>query len=124
MVEEIQTLLTGNCTGLTVLSIAVVCDIFTGIVKAVLEHDLKSSRFKDGLLKKTLDYILVVIGCSLDIIMKSNYIGTACLYCLIAMEFYSCIENIRKYIPIPATIEKVLESLQKSGEENDELRKI
>lgn len=124
MVEEIQALLTGNCTGLTVLSIAVVCDIFTGIVKAVLEHDLKSSRFKDGLLKKTLDYILVVIGCSLDIMIKSNYIGTACLYCLIAMEFYSCIENIRKYIPIPTTIEKVLESLQKSGEENDELRKI
>lgn len=121
MVEEIQTLLAGNCTGLTVLSVAVICDIFTGIVKAVLEHDLKSSRFKDGLLKKTLDYILVVIGCSLDIMMKSNYIGTACLYCLIAMEFYSCIENIRKYIPIPATIEKVLESLQKSGEENDEL---
>lgn len=121
MVEEIQTLLAGNCTGLTVLSVAVVCDIFTGIVKAVLEHDLKSSRFKDGLLKKTLDYILVVIGCSLDIMMKSNYIGTACLYCLIAMEFYSCIENIRKYIPIPSTIEKVLESLQKSGEENDEL---
>ena len=116
MVEKLQSILTINATAITVLSVAVVCDIVTGVVKASLNHDLKSSKFKDGLLKKALDYILVVIGTSLDVLCMTNYISSVCIYALIAMELYSCIENLREYIPIPPAITAVLDSLQKRGE--------
>ena len=116
MVETLQSLLSLNTSAITVLSVAVLCDIVTGLVKASLSHDLKSSKFKDGLLKKSLDYILVVIGTSLDVLCKTSYISSACIYCLIAMEFYSCIENLREYIPIPSAVTAVLDSLQKRGE--------
>lgn len=116
MVEKLQSILTINATAITVLSVAVVCDIVTGVVKASLNHDLKSSKFKDGLLKKALDYILVVIGTSLDVLCMTNYISGVCIYALIAMEFYSCIENLREYIPIPSAVTAVLDSLQKRGE--------
>ena len=116
MVETLQSLLSLNTSAITVLSVAVLCDIVTGLVKASLSHDLKSSKFKDGLLKKSLDYILVVIGTSLDVLCKTSYISSACIYCLIAMEFYSCLENLREYIPIPSAVTAVLDSLQKRGE--------
>ena len=116
MVETLQSLLSLNTSAITVLSVGVLCDIVTGLVKATLSHDLKSSKFKDGLLKKSLDYILVVIGTSLDVLCKTSYISSACIYCLIAMEFYSCIENLREYIPIPSAVTAVLDSLQKRGE--------
>ena len=116
MVETLQGLLSLNTSAITVLSVSVLCDIVTGLVKATLNHDLKSRKFKDGLLKKSLDYILVVIGTSLDVLCKTSYISSACIYCLIAMEFYSCIENLREYIPIPSAVTAVLDSLQKRGE--------
>ena len=116
MVDSLQTLLTVNAVGVTVLSVSVVCDIITGLIRAVLNHDVKSSKFKDGLLKKALDYILVVIGTSLDVLCKTDYICATCLYCLIAMECFSCVENLRDYISIPQPLMAVLDAIQKRGE--------
>ena len=120
MVETLQSLLSLNTSAITVLSVAVLCDIVTGLVKATLNHDLKSSKFKDGLLKKSLDYILVVIGTSLDVLCKTSYISSACIYCLIAMEFYSVLENVREYLPLPELLIKILDMLQKKGEINEQ----
>ena len=60
---------------LLVLSIAVFLDIITGVIKAIINHDLKSCKFKEGLLKKILDYVLVVIALCLDYILKVDYIS-------------------------------------------------
>ena len=99
-----------------VMSIAIALDIVTGIIKAVISHDLKSSRFKEGLLKKCYDYILVLIAFCLDYILKVDYISKATLYCMITMEFYSCIENLREYVPIPEALSNALNVLQKQSD--------
>ena len=104
---------------LLVLSIAVFLDILTGVIKAIINHDLKSCKFKEGLLKKILDYALVVIALCLDYILQVDYISVACFYAMIAMEFYSCIENLRVYIPIPEVIEKALNVLDNKAETVD-----
>ena len=104
---------------LLVLSIAVFLDIITGVIKAIINHDLKSCKFKEGLLKKILDYVLVVIALCLDYILKVDYISVSCFYALIAMEFYSCIENLRVYIPIPEVLEKALNVLDNKAETVD-----
>lgn len=120
--SEVLTLININSSGVAIMSIAILLDIITGIIKAIMEHDLQSSKFKQGLLKKVYDYILVVIAFCLDFMLKVNYVSQTSLYCLIAMEFYSCIENLREYVPIPNALEKALNVLQDKGtkEEGEE----
>lgn len=99
-----------------VLTIVIALDIITGVIKAVIEHDLKSCKFKEGILKKFYDYILCLIGVCLDYVLKVDYACDMCVYAMIAMEMYSCIENLRDYIPVPDGIQKLLHTLDSSYE--------
>lgn len=114
--KEVLDLISTNSGAIAVMSIAIALDIVTGVIKAVMEHDLKSSAFKQGLLKKTYDYILVVVGFCLDFMLKVDYISTVCLYSLIAMEFYSVIENLREYVPVPQSLTNALNVLQNQSD--------
>ena len=97
-----------------VLTIVIMLDVITGVIKAVIEHDLKSCKFKEGILKKLYDYILCLIGVCLDYVLKVDYACDMCIYAMIAMEMYSCIENLRDYIPVPDVIQKLLQTLDNS----------
>lgn len=99
-----------------VLSLAILLDMISGVIKAGLDGDLKSGEFRKGLLKKVLDYILVVVGVSLDFLLEVDYISLAVLYSLIAMELYSVLENIQNYIPLPESLKNALDLLQKKGD--------
>lgn len=114
--EDVIKLIQMNEKGIAVLSVAIALDIVTGIIKAILSHDLRSSKFKEGMLKKCYDYILVVIAFCLDYTLKVSYVSNATLYCLIAMEFYSCIENLREYVPVPEPLSNALNLLQKESD--------
>ena len=115
--NEILALLKANQKGIIVVSIAIVLDIVSGVIKASLNSDLKSSEFRTGLMKKVLDYILIVVAFSLDFLMGLEYVGTCTLYSLCAMELYSVLENVKEYIPLPKALEKALNALQaKDGE--------
>ena len=97
-----------------VLTIVIMLDVITGVIKAIIEHDLKSCKFKEGILKKLYDYILCLIGVCLDYVLKVDYACDICIYAMIAMEMYSCIENLRNYIPVPDGIQKLLQTLDNS----------
>lgn len=97
-----------------VLTIVIVLDIVTGVIKAIVEHNLKSCKFKEGILKKFYDYILCLIGVCLDYVLKVDYACDMCIYAMIAMEMYSCVENLRNYIPVPDGIQKLLQTLDNS----------
>lgn len=99
-----------------VLTIVIMLDVITGVIKAVIEHDLKSCKFKEGILKKLYDYILCLIGVCLDYVLKVDYASGMCIYAMIAMEMYSCVENLRNYIPVPDGIQKLLQTLDSSYE--------
>ena len=97
-----------------ILTIVSVLDDITGVIKAIIEHELKSCKFKEGILKKLYDYILCLIGVCLDYVLKVDYACDMCIYAMIAMEMYSCIENLRNYIPVPDGIQKLLQTLDNS----------
>lgn len=99
-----------------VLTIVIMLDVITGVIKAIIEHDLKSCKFKEGILKKLYDYILCLIGVCLDYVLNVDYACDMCIYAMIAMEMYSCIENLRDYIPVPNGIQKLLHTLDNSYE--------
>lgn len=109
----LQNLILENTTPLIVVSVAIVLDMVTGVIKATINHNLKSSEFRIGLMKKVLDYVLIIVGICLDVLLEVDYISKSVMYSLIGMEFYSVIENIRNFIELPSIIEKVLESLSK-----------
>ena len=110
--NELIELLTINKNGLIVVSIAIILDMLTGVIKACLDHKLSSSEFRNGLLKKVLDYVLIIVAFCLDFLLKVNYVGDAVLYSLIIMEFYSVVENVELYIPLPNALKKVMNSLK------------
>lgn len=110
--NELIELLAINKNGLIVVSIAIILDMLTGVIKACLDHKLSSSEFRTGLLKKVLDYVLIIVAFCLDFLLKTNYVGNAVLYSLIIMEFYSVIENVELYIPLPNALKKVMNNLK------------
>lgn len=112
--EEILKMIQEERVLIYVLTIVIVLDIVTGVIKAIIEHDLKSCKFKEGILKKFYDYILCLIGICLDYVLKVDYACDMCIYAMIAMEMYSCIENLRNYIPVPDGIQKLLQTLDSS----------
>lgn len=101
------------------LALACICmllDIITGTVGALINKDFKSTIFRQGLFKKLLEIVLIVIGYILDYTIQVEYIGSACIYLVIGMEAYSIIiENASQYIPIPDWLKEIIENLRNSN---------
>lgn len=112
MLELIQ-LLKDNQKFIIVLCVFILLDIVSGIVKAILNKDLKSSIFRDGLLKKSLEIVIVILGFSCDWAFGMTVLGKAVLMFEVAMEGYSILENIVDYVPVPDKLKEFLEQVKK-----------
>lgn len=91
------------------LTVVIVLDILSGCIKAFIDNSFKSSEFRTGILKKILDYILVIVGCMVDTVLETEYVCTGVLISLIFMECYSVLENINGYVPLPESLKKIVE---------------
>lgn len=100
---------------LPVLMIVMLLDIVTGTLGALIKKDFKSTVFREGLFKKLLEIVLVVVGYLMDYTLSVNYIGTACMVMVIGMELYSIvIENMSEYIELPEWLKNLIDSMRKS----------
>lgn len=114
--EEIRNLLIANQKYLIVLIIFIVLDMLSGVIHACLKQDLKSSVFRNGLLKKGLEIIIVVLAFSLAWCSGIAELGAGTTICLVMMEGYSILENIEEYVPIPKVLKEFLENAKKENE--------
>ncbi len=114
--SEIRELLISNQKYLIVLLIFIVLDMLSGVIHAILKQDLKSSVFRNGLLKKGLELIIVVLAFSLSWCSGIVELGAGTTLCLVMMEGYSIIENIEEYVPIPKVLKEFIESAKKENE--------
>lgn len=104
---------------LPVLMIVMLLDIITGTLGALLKKDFKSTVFREGLFKKLLEVVLVVVGYLLDYTLSVEYIGTACMVMVIGMELYSIVfENMAEYIELPDWLKNIIDGMRK-GEVKD-----
>jgi len=114
MMEELIKIL--ECVDKTRLMLACICmalDIFTGTLGALISKSFKSTIFREGLFKKILEIITIVVGYILDYTLDVHYIGIACIYLVIGMEVYSIIiENASEYIPIPDWLKSIIVNLK------------
>lgn len=95
-------------------------DILTGVVKAFMEKDFQSTKFREGLFKKTLEAVICLVGYLLDYTLNMSYIGNACVLLIIGMEAYSIVvENVSEYIPMPQWLIEIIDKL-KAGERKED----
>lgn len=96
----------------------VVIDYLTGLMVAVVEHQLSSEIGFRGIFKKVLIFALVGIGHMIDfyVIKNGSAIRTAVLFFYLSNEGISILENSSKIgLPIPETLKGILEQLKKEN---------
>lgn len=92
-------------------------DVITGFIQAVINHDVDSTKMRNGLLHKALIILIVLLSFVADLSFSINFISkSVCIYVII-MEVMSIAENITKAgidITILSNILKI-----KKGEDKD-----
>ena len=92
--------------------ILIVCnclDILTGLIKAIHDKELKSSKLRDGAVNKAMIWCVVIAS-----YFGSSYVGfdltKVTLGYYIIMELVSIVENAGQFIPVPEELKKYLTS--------------
>lgn len=90
--------------------ILIVCnclDILTGLIRAVHDKELKSSKLRDGAVNKAMIWCVVIAS-----YFASSYVGfdltKVTLGYYIIMELVSIVENAGQFIPVPEELKKYL----------------
>lgn len=90
--------------------ILIVCnclDILTGLIKAIHDKELKSSKLRDGAVNKAMIWCVVIAS-----YFASSYVGfdltKVSLGYYIIMELVSIVENAGQFIPVPEELKKYL----------------
>lgn len=115
----------GWSDGMTTLIIFMAIDYFTGImVAAVFQKSTKTESGAlsslacwQGLIKKGITLLIVLIGCRLDLMIQTNYIRDAAVIAFCVAEALSILENAGLMgVPIPSVITKAIEVLKQEEE--------
>lgn len=92
-------------------------DIISGVVSAVILKNLDSQKMREGLLRKVLLLLIVLLGFVVDGAFKITFVSKAvCIY-IIVMETISILENVKK---AGIDLGKLGELLKIKQEENEE----
>ena len=122
----IANLLGGWDAGLTTLVIFMAIDYFTGLVVAGIFHKskktengtLSSKAGLQGIAKKVMMLLMVLVAVRLDILTGTDYIRDAVIIALCGNELISIIENAGLMgVPIPRKLKEAIEVLSRKGEE-------
>ena len=71
-------------------------DIISGVVSAVILHNLDSQKMREGLLRKVLLILIVLLAFVVGGAFKITFVSKAvCIY-IIVMETISILENVKK----------------------------
>ena len=101
---------------LYVLVAFMITDYITGVMLAILERRVSSEIGFRGIFKKTLIFLIVLMGHLIDfyLVRDGNIIGTAIIFFYISNEGISIIENASKIgLPVPEKLKRVLEQFKK-----------
>lgn len=96
-------------------------DYLTGLLNAWSKGEVKSSKMRQGLIKKVGEMLVLIIG---ELFSYSfnfpSYVTSAISLYIIIMELISVFENLEKMgIPIPKFIRKALHEAQEDIIESD-----
>ena len=119
----------GGCDGLLYALIAfIVIDYITGVMCAIVNHDLSSEIGFKGISRKVLIFLLVGIAniVDVDVIGTGSVLRAAVCFFYISNEGLSILENAAILgLPIPEQLKKVLKQIKNRGgdEKQNETKK-
>lgn len=71
-------------------------DIISGVISAIILHNLDSQKMREGLLRKVLLILIVLLSFIIAGAFKISFVAKAvCIY-IIIMETISILENVKK----------------------------
>ena len=109
----------GGCDGLLYALIAfIVIDYITGVMCAIVNHDLSSEIGFKGISRKVLIFLLVGIAniVDVDVIGTGSVLRAAVCFFYISNEGLSILENAAILgLPIPEQLKKVLKQIKNRG---------
>lgn len=95
-------------------------DIICGVIKALYLNEFRSSIFREGLIKKFFEVVIVCAAYLIDYVLGTRQVGLAVLIMLIGAELYSIIfENASKFVHVPKILEDAVNSMR--GEKEEEI---
>jgi toxin secretion/phage lysis holin len=121
----IANLLGGWDAGLITLVIFMTVDYFTGLIVAGIFHKskktengaLSSKAGLQGIAKKIMMLLLVLVAVRVDILTGTNYVRDAVIIALCGNELISIIENAGLMgVPIPKKLQEAIEVLSRKEE--------
>lgn len=114
---------------MTTLIIFMGLDLITGWILAGVFHKskktktgtLSSKASLQGLLKKGMILLAILVAARLDIVLETTYIRETAIIAFVANETLSIIENMGLMgVPIPSILTKAIELLKKESDKKEE----
>lgn len=102
-----------------IILILMLCDLVTGMVKALKNHSIKSARLRDSLHKAVIYFIILIIGGCLTYAGEAA-VGTVFVVFLCAVEGISVLENIGELLPNFKFLKKLTKFLESKSKEKIE----
>lgn len=108
---------------LQVFCVILILDTITGMIKAFFTGTYESKLFRKGLWKKSGYMLSVILAVQLDKILgNTGTLRTALLFCFIANEGTSIVENLGEIgVPMPQMIINAIRVLKDNGEKNSNI---
>ena len=95
MLNEIIQLLTANNKIIILVLITLGMDVITGVLKAIVNKELDSSKFRTGLLHQFANLLLLVFAIIVDVGFSLNgSVGVVTATFIIGMSGISVLENL------------------------------
>ena len=102
------------------LFIVMITDFITGVLCGFKCHTLSSQKCFNGLCKKLMIIVYVMLAHHFDVLLNINYIRMGVCYMYIVSETISIFENgVKLGVEIPGPIKNALEILQKKEGKHD-----
>lgn len=96
VIRELIKLLVNTKTIFIVSTVMIIADILSGYIKAFKNKKYNSSINRDGLAKKMMWFLMLLLGVVIDFVVHFNgitlIVGVSCVFC----EFMSIVENAKE----------------------------
>lgn len=110
-------LLGGVDTLLVLLFTLIICDIVTGLLKAIIHKNVSSTEMRNGIIHKAFIFILIIIAVRLDVVVTEYFAKdfhfrafVIAFFCL--EELISVLENVANAgVPIPKWLRTILKQV-------------
>ncbi len=102
----------------TVLAMLMALDVLCGVVAAGINAEASSTRMKDGLMRKLLEFVIVFVAVLMQFVYPPMWSGTAMALWYCGVEVMSIIEKCQKAgVPMPQEFVRRLSKI--NGSEAD-----